>query len=124
MARKKNPARSTDVKKRKGPSVSANSVNSGTRKRGNDGQMWTSKRMPQGYNRWVRGAESQVTWQDDSGFSRMIRELIFSDYLDVYYIERYRHRLSIDGVPLYYFAIAGRKTSDIPDEFLELKGMA
>jgi SAM-dependent methyltransferase len=62
--------------------------------------------------------------QDDSGFSRMIRELIFSDYLDVYYIERYRHRLSIDGVPLYYFAIAGRKTSDIPDEFLELKGMA
>ena len=54
----------------------------------------------------------------------MIRELIFSDYLDVYYIERYRHRLSIDGVPLYYFAIAGRKTSDIPDEFLELKGMA
>ncbi len=62
--------------------------------------------------------------QDDSGFSRMIRELIFSDYLDVYYIERYRHRLSIDGVPLYYFAIACRKTSDIPDEFLELKGMA
>lgn len=68
MARK-NPKRSTDVKKRKGPAVSANSVTSGTRRRGNDGQMWTSKRMPQGYNRWVRGAESQVTWQDDSGFS-------------------------------------------------------
>lgn len=68
MARK-NPKRSTDVKKRKGPAVSANSVASGTRKRGNDGQMWTSKRMPAGYNRWVRGAESQVTWQDDSGFS-------------------------------------------------------
>jgi len=56
---------------------------------------------------------------DDSGFSNMIRKLIFSKYFDVYYIERYRHRLSIDGEPLYYFAIAGRKLSEIPDEFLE-----
>ncbi|GMT49630.1 MAG: hypothetical protein IEMM0008_1169 [bacterium] len=60
---------------------------------------------------------------DESGFSKMIRELIFSKYLDVYYIERYRHRLSIDGVPLYYFAIASRKNLDIPDEFLESKGI-
>jgi len=60
---------------------------------------------------------------DDSGFSKMIRELIFSKYLDVYYIERYRHRLSIDGEPLYYFAIAGKKMFDVPDEFLESKGM-
>jgi len=56
---------------------------------------------------------------DESGFSKMIRELIFSEYLDVYHIERYRHRLSIEGEPLYYFAIAGRKNADIPDEFLE-----
>ncbi len=61
--------------------------------------------------------------KDDTGFSKMIRELIFSTYLDVYYIERYRHRLSIDGVPLYYFAIAGRKISDVPEEFLESIGM-
>lgn len=54
---------------------------------------------------------------DESGFSKMIRELTFSKHLDVYYIERYRHRLSIEGEPLYYFAIAGRKNSDIPDEF-------
>jgi len=60
---------------------------------------------------------------DDSGFSRMIRELIFSKYLDVYYIERYRHRLSIDGEPLYYFAIAASKRFDVPDEFLESIGM-
>jgi SAM-dependent methyltransferase len=58
---------------------------------------------------------------DDSGFSKMIRELIFSKYLDVYYIERYRHRLSIEGEPLYYFAITGWKTSDVPDKFLESK---
>jgi hypothetical protein len=60
---------------------------------------------------------------DKSGFSKMIRELIFSEYLDVYHIERYRHRLSIDGEPLYYFAIAGRKNADIPTEFLESKGI-
>ena len=69
MATKKSSKRSTNVSKRKGPSVSANSVKAGTRKRGNDGKMWTSKRMPKGHNRWVRGAESQVTWQDDSGLS-------------------------------------------------------
>ncbi len=60
---------------------------------------------------------------DDSGFSKMIRELIFSKYLDVYHIERYRHRLSIEGEPLYYFAIAGRKNADVPAEFLESKGI-
>jgi predicted TPR repeat methyltransferase len=56
---------------------------------------------------------------DKSGFSRMMRELIFSEYLDIYHIERYRHRLSIDGEPLYYFAIAGRKNADVSDEFLQ-----
>jgi len=60
---------------------------------------------------------------DESGFSKMIRELIFSKYLDVYYIERYRHRLSIEGEPLYYFAIAGWKTSDVPEGFLESKNI-
>lgn len=61
---------------------------------------------------------------DESGFSTMIRELIFSRYIDIYYIERYRHRLSIEGEPLYYFAIAGKKNSDVPDEFLTSKGIA
>lgn len=60
---------------------------------------------------------------DESGFSKMIRELIFSKFLNVYHIERYRHRLSIEGQPLYYFAIAGRKNADVPDEFLLSKGI-
>lgn len=60
---------------------------------------------------------------DESGFSKMIRELIFSKYLKIYCIERYRHRLSIEGEPLYYFAITGWKTADVPDEFLETKGI-
>jgi SAM-dependent methyltransferase len=56
---------------------------------------------------------------DKTGFSSMIRELIFSEYLHIYHIERYKHRLSIEGEPLYYFAIAGRKNADVPSEFLE-----
>lgn len=55
---------------------------------------------------------------DTSGFSRLMRELIFSKYLDLYHLERYRHRLSIEGKPLYYFAISGRKNADIPPDFL------
>jgi SAM-dependent methyltransferase len=55
---------------------------------------------------------------DVSGFSRIMRELIFSEYLDIYQIERYRHRFSIDGEPLYYFAIAGRKNADVTESFL------
>ena len=67
--------------------------------------------------------ESFFDTRDESGFSKMIRELIFSKYIDVYHIERYRHRLSIEGEPLYYFAIAGRKNADVPAEFLETKGI-
>ncbi|MDH5543239.1 MAG: methyltransferase domain-containing protein [Nitrospinota bacterium] len=67
--------------------------------------------------------ESFFDVSDESGFSKMIRELIFSKYLDVYHIERYRHRLSVEGQPLYYFAIAGRKNFDVPNEFLDSKGI-
>lgn len=60
--------------------------------------------------------------KDTSGFSRMMRELIFSEYLDLYHMTRYRHRLSIEGEPLYYYAIAGRKNADIPQGFLSQFG--
>lgn len=56
---------------------------------------------------------------DTSGFSRMIRDLILSEYLDLCHLERYRHRFSIEGEPLYYFAIAGRKNNDIPSSFYD-----
>jgi len=53
----------------------------------------------------------------------MIRELIFSEFINIYHIERYRHRLSIEGEPLYYYAIAGRKNADVSQEFLESSGI-
>ena len=57
---------------------------------------------------------------DTSGFSRFIRELIFSEYLDIHHIERYRHRLSMEGTPLSYFAIVAQKSAKIPSDFLEV----
>lgn len=64
--------------------------------------------------------ETFLNRSDQSGFSRFIRELIFSEYLDIYHLERYRHRLSMEGVPLYYFALVGRKKAQIPDDFLSM----
>jgi len=56
---------------------------------------------------------------DRSGFSRFIRELIFSEYLDLFHLEKYRHRLSMEGTPLFYFALVAQKTAEIPADFLE-----
>jgi len=56
---------------------------------------------------------------DQSGFSRFIRELIFSEYLDVFDLQRYRHRLSMEGTPLFYFALVAKKAADIPSDFLD-----
>jgi len=62
--------------------------------------------------------ETFLDHTDQSGFSKFIRELIFSKFLDVYHIERYRHRLSMEGTPLFYFALIGRKAAAIPPDFL------
>lgn len=55
---------------------------------------------------------------DTSGFSRAVRGLISSEYLDIYHMERYRHRLSMEGTPLFYFALVAKKTAEIPADFL------
>lgn len=63
--------------------------------------------------------ETFLDRSDDSGFSQLIRELIFSEYLDLYQLRRYRHRFSIEGEPLYYFALGGKKTADVSASFAE-----
>jgi len=68
--------------------------------------------------------ETFLDKSDTAGFSATIRELIFSDYLDIYYLERYQHRLSMEGQPLYYFTIAGRKNTDVPKDFLTSIGIS
>jgi len=56
--------------------------------------------------------------RDTSGFSIFVKNLILTEHLDIYHMERYQHRLSIDGLPLYYFALAGKKNNSIPSNFL------
>lgn len=67
--------------------------------------------------------ETFLDKNDTTGLSVVVRELIFSEYLDLYYLERYRHRLSMEGKPLYYFALAGRKNADVPQDFLPSIGI-
>jgi len=60
---------------------------------------------------------------DSTGFSRLIRELIFSEYLNINHLERYRHRLSIDGRPLHYFSVICWKRAHVPVKFLSEKNI-
>lgn len=63
--------------------------------------------------------ETFLDRDDKTGFSRLIRELLFSKYLDLYHLQRYRHRYSVEGEPLYYFALGGKKNADIPSSVVE-----
>lgn len=62
--------------------------------------------------------ESFLLESDTSGFSRLIKSLLVSDVLEVHHLERYRHRISIDGRQLFYYALVGKKEFDIPDHIL------
>jgi SAM-dependent methyltransferase len=62
--------------------------------------------------------ETFLQESDPSGFSRLVKSLLLTDALEVHHLERYRHRISIDGRPLFYYAVVGKKKSDIPDRLL------
>ena len=57
--------------------------------------------------------------RDDSGFARMVRELSRSEVIRIEAYRRYRHRLSIDGKPLYYVAMIATKQKQIPLSLLK-----
>jgi SAM-dependent methyltransferase len=56
---------------------------------------------------------------DDTGFSKLVRALLFTDAVEVHHIERYNHRLSMEGSPLSYFALVLRKVAPLPENILE-----
>jgi len=62
--------------------------------------------------------ESFLRESDLSGFSCLIKALLVNDALEVHHLERYRHRISIDGRPLFYYALVGRKKFNIPEEIM------
>jgi predicted TPR repeat methyltransferase len=55
---------------------------------------------------------------DRSGFSTLVRELIASEVISVHHLERYRHRLSMEGRQLFYFALVARLNGPVPDDFM------
>lgn len=55
---------------------------------------------------------------DTSGFSTLIKNLPVTDTLAIHHLGRYKHRVSIDGRPLFYCALIGRKERDIPEYIL------
>lgn len=57
--------------------------------------------------------ETFLQVSDHSGFSTLVKDMILADILEIHHLERYRHRISIDGRALYYYALVGKKESDI-----------
>jgi hypothetical protein len=62
--------------------------------------------------------ETFLTHDDNSGFAGLIKKMIKASIFDVHLQERYQHRLSVDGTPLYYIVLVGKKTADIPDTWV------
>jgi hypothetical protein len=62
--------------------------------------------------------ESFLRENDQSDFSRLVKHLLVNDVLEVHHLERYRHRLSIDGEPLFYYMLAGKKQHNILAEIV------
>ncbi len=46
--------------------------------------------------------ETFLDHTEHTGFSRLVRELIFSKYLDIYHLELYRQRLYMEVKHLFY----------------------
>lgn len=51
---------------------------------------------------------------DETGFSKLIRLLESSGALEIQATQRYPHRLGIDGEPIHYKAVVGRKKAHAP----------
>lgn len=62
--------------------------------------------------------ETFLQESDRSGFSMLIKHLLVSDGLQIHHLERYKHRISIDGRALFYYILVGRKESDIAPAIL------
>lgn len=63
--------------------------------------------------------ETFLQESDHSGFSLLVKYLLMSDVLEIHHMERYQHRISIDGEPLFYYMLVGKKEADIPESILQ-----
>lgn len=54
-----------------------------------------------------------------SPFSALIKTMDDENLMDIKAVEKYRHRYSIAGTPLHYYAVVGVKEGDVPPGMLE-----
>jgi len=59
---------------------------------------------------------------DETGFAGLIKTLLHDDVVELHHMERYRHRLSIDGEWLFYFVIVARKRGPLPAALIDRFG--
>ncbi|MEF9426688.1 MAG: class I SAM-dependent methyltransferase [Candidatus Mariimomonas ferrooxydans] len=62
--------------------------------------------------------EDFLSDRDRTGFSNLIKKMIKEKRLEIHVKEHYCHRLSMQGKPLHYIAIVGKKVADIPGEWV------
>ena len=56
--------------------------------------------------------EDFLAEEEPSGFSQLIQRMMADGTLEVFARRRYQHRLSMNGEPLHYVAMVGRKTTE------------
>ena len=59
-----------------------------------------------------------VQQHDSTGFAKLIQDIIDDGSFDLAVARPYHHRLAIDGKPLTYVAMVGRKRSDILEDMV------
>ncbi len=57
--------------------------------------------------------------EDQSGFSLLVRRMIREGKMEPLRTERFQHRVSVAGQPLYYVGMVARKLGDVPKEWLK-----
>ena len=51
---------------------------------------------------------------EESGFSKLVGQMLETGVMDLRARRRYRHRLSVHGEPLHYLAMVAAKRTDVP----------
>lgn len=57
--------------------------------------------------------------EDDSGFAKLVQQMIADHVISMEAHLRYSHRISVTGEKLFYVAAVARKLRDIPDEMVK-----
>ncbi|MCG8688789.1 MAG: hypothetical protein MI892_28225, partial [Desulfobacterales bacterium] len=53
-----------------------------------------------------------------SGFAELIDRMVEADVMKIVERKRYQHRLCLDGTPLTYYAVVGKKQGDISGDMI------